>query len=393
MSQINIGQINIGRDDMGEPAIDLSFLSAPIYNRDRTPASPQAQSRVDRLIDYVNQQIELLAFDEPDTFVLRQMVQCLVDPRRATRLNLVESFSQIGEPATPFLLEGIAHHEEPVVRRACCNALTNIGDPESVPALIAALLKDGDISVKSAAAGALAKVGAPAFEALRDVLASDEASESCKGHAAWALASMSSEVSDRLYRLIGHPSASVRTAVIGAIAQHVQKQIAQKQLAQTQSASQQPGTEPVRLEVGTPHKGHLASTSNSSKASASNVAANKADTPQAARLPRSEKIQYALTLLTEALNDQSSEVRIEAAATLARLNCQKAYQPLIACLKDPTAAVRKAAALALAKLGNPAAIGAISQLQRDAEESVRKVASLVIDQLEAKQPERQPKVR
>ncbi|MEL7476815.1 MAG: HEAT repeat domain-containing protein [Cyanobacteria bacterium J06555_12] len=211
------------------------IAAVPIYNDDLSPASPLAQARVDRLIDHVNRQIEILAFDAPEPFLLRQMVQCLVDPRRATRLNLVESFSQIGETATPFLVEGIANHAESVVRRACCNALTNIGDPQAIPVLVKALLTDADTGVKSAAAGALSKVGAPAFDALRAVLASKEASESCKGHAAWAIATMSSEVSERLFRSMSDPSASVRTAVIGAIAQLLQKQIAQQ--AQPSSAS------------------------------------------------------------------------------------------------------------------------------------------------------------
>ena len=311
-------------------------------------ATAEAQGRVDRLVDYVNTQIELLAFDDPDPFVLRQMVQCLADPRRSTRLNLVESFSQIGEPATPFLLEGIKNHAESVVRRACCNALTNIGDPDAVPVLVKALTNDPDIGVKSAAAGALAKIGAPAFDSLRNVLASEETSESCKGHAAWAMASMSSEVSERLYRIMSDPSAAVRTAVIGAIAQLAQKQTAQPD-------------QPAPPEMGRPQTGIRKPTKKSG----------------------AERVQQAMTILTEALNDHSPEVKIEAAANLARLNCQKAYQPLVACLKDPVAAVRRAAALALAKLGNPAAIEAISHLQQDAEESVQRVATLVIAQLQA----------
>ena len=324
--------------------------------------SPETQEKVDRLIDYVNSQIELLAFDQPEPFMLRQMVQCLADPRRSTRLSLVESFSQIGEPATPFLLEGITNHADSVVRRACCNALTNIGDPDSVPVLIQALTTDPDIGVKSAAAGALAKVGAPAFGSLRDVLAAEDISESCKGHAAWAMASMSSEVGERLYRIMSDPSAAVRTAVIGAIAQLAQKQTAQ----QNQS--------PAPLETGQ----------------------SKSDQLQARRNadhPRIDQVQRAMTILTEALNDHSPEVKIEAAANLARLNCQKAYQPLVSCLKDPTASVRRAAVLALAKLGNPDAIEVIAHLQQDAEASVQRVATLVVDQLRAIAQAKPPKAK
>ena len=311
-----------------------------------SPASPAAQAKVDQLIDHVNQQIELLTLDDPAPSLLRQMVRCLIDPRRAARLALVDALSQIGESATPFLLEGIEHHSESVVRRACCNALTNIGDPSAVPGLIKALLHDSEIGVKSAAAGALAKVGAPAFDSLRDVLAADTASESSKGHAAWAIASMSSEVKDRLYRLINDPAPAVRTAVMGAIAQYAQTQIAQAQAEQTQADQAQPDS---------PKRGQSSA----------------------------EKAREALIILTEALNDSSSEVRIEAAANLARLNYQDAYHPLVACLKDSNAGVRKAAVLALAKLANPKAIDFITPLQRDVDTAVQRVAAMTIDQLKS----------
>jgi bilin biosynthesis protein len=315
---------------------NLSDASAAQRNAD--------QLKVDRLIAEVTEQIELLDFDSPEPALLRELVLSLADSRQAARLGLIEIFSQIGEPATPFLLEGLASHVDASVRRACCNALTNIGDPASVAGLIAALVNDPDIGVKSAAAAALAKVGAPAFAPLRQVLASAATDESCKGHAAWAIASISheasgeandeaSEVRERLYGLMKDASAAVRTAAVGAIAQLAQKSN-QTQAAQTQAA----------------------------------------------------QTQKALSTMTQALNDPSSEVRIEAAANLARLNYQPAYPALIRCLQDPHAEVRSAAVMALAKLGNPDAIGAIAPLQQDLDPSVQRVAKLVMQQLLALKP-------
>jgi bilin biosynthesis protein len=303
------------------------------------------QLKVDQLIAAVTEQIELLDFDSPEPALLRELVLSLADSRQAARLGLIEIFSQIGEPATPFLLEGLASHITTSVRRACCNALTNIGDPASVAGLIAALVNDPDIGVKSAAAAALAKVGAPAFVPLRQVLASAATDESCKGHAAWAIASISheangeandeasNEVRERLYGLMNDASAAVRTAAVGAIAQLAQK-TDQTQADQT----------------------------------------------------RADQTQKALSTLTQALSDPSSEVRIEAAANLARLNYQPAYPPLICCLQDPHAEVRSAAVMALAKLGNPDAIGAIAPLQQDLDPSVQRVAKLVMQQLLALKP-------
>jgi bilin biosynthesis protein len=322
--------------ESGEPI----FPIFPIYSGEASsPESEAAQSRVDLLIDYVNEQIELLAFDEPDPLLLRQMVQCLTDPRNAARLALVNAFSQIGEAATPFLLEGVIQHEQPLVRRVCCNALSRIDDVASVPALAEALRNDADVGVKSAAAAALAKVGAPAFVALREILSSPQASESCKGHAAWAIASMSHEIEGSLYDMMSDPDATVRIAAVGAIAH----------LAQ---ASPQP--------------------------------APAADPPHPART------QKALDRLVEALSDTAAEVRIEAAANLARLNPPAAYPSLVARLQDPVAAVRKAAILALAKLANLAkiedavedAIEAIAPLQQDNDADVQRVAAAVVQQLQ-----------
>jgi bilin biosynthesis protein len=312
------------------------------------------QLRVDQLIAEITEQIELLDFDSPEPALLRELVLSLADSRQAARLGLIEIFSQIGEPATPFLLEGLASHIATPVRRACCNALTNIGDPASVAGLVEALVNDPDIGVKSAAAAALAKVGVPAFGPLRQVLTSATTDESCKGHAAWAIASISheangeandeaGEVRERLYGLMKDASAAVRTAAVGAIAQLAQKSV-QTQADQTQADQTQ------------------------------------ADQTQA------DQTQKALTTLTQALSDPSSEVRIEAAANLARLNYQPAYSPLIRCLQDPHAEVRSAAVMALAKLGNPDAIGAIAPLQQDSEPSVQRVAKLVMQQLLALKP-------
>ncbi|MGB3298824.1 MAG: HEAT repeat domain-containing protein [Phormidesmis sp.] len=287
-----------------------------------------SQNEVDWLIAHVNEQIELLAFDDPDPALLRRLVDSLADSRQSTRFRLVEALSQIGESATPFLLEGIAHSPRPIIRRACCNALTNIGDPASVSGLISALSTDSDIGVKSSAAGALAKVGEPAFDALVALLASDSASESCKGHAAWAIASMSDEVSNQLYDNRHHASPAVRTAMLGALAQLAQKQMA---------------------------------------------------------MDLSKALKRTLGAITDALSDDSSEVRIEAIATLARLNDRKAYKPIAAGLKDSEADVRKAAALALARLGNLEAIEAIAPLEQDSDESVRRIATLAIGQLKEKQ--------
>ena len=329
--------------------------------------SPEFQRSVDQLIEYVSEQIELLAFDEGEVAQLErlivQMIKGLADPRRAQRIQLVDALSQIGEPATPFLLDALNSQLESVVRRACCHALSNIGDERAVSGLAMALAGDQDISVKSAAAGALAKIGAPAFDALRDLLASDTVSESCKGHAAWAMTSMSREVPARLYDCMKDPSPAVRTAAVGAIAQIAQRQIAQRQITPEQFTPEQ-------------------------------ITQKQTEKELSAAQP--------LSLLIQSLNDASSEVRIEAIAHLARLNYQQARGSLVNCLQDGQWEVRKAAILALGKLGSVSAgdalrtdasnglvpmqvsiIETIAQLKQDPSEAVQQAAMLVVSQLES----------
>lgn len=304
--------------DINTPDANASNINAPNTN---TP-NIDTPDNIDQLIRYVNEQIELLAFDDPAPDLLRQMVKGLSDPRQSIRLSLIEAFGQIGEPATPFLLDGLANQSETQVRKTCCHALSNIGDPLAVSGLAQALQNDPDIVVKGAAASALAKIGAPAFEPLRKVLASSTVEESCKGQAAWAIASMSSEISQQLYEAMADPSPTVRTAVVGAIAQLARKN--------------------------------------------QDVNAPKA--------------------LRQALSDPSSEVRIEAAADLARLNVKEAYQSLIDLLADTDAGVRQASILALEKYNRADTIAAIAPLTKDPSPQVQRVANLVINKLQAQRP-------
>ena len=154
---------------------------------------------------------------------------------------------------------------------------------------------------------------------------------------------MSDEVSEQLYQRVDDPSTAVRMAVTGAIAQIAQKQLAQKQLAQKQSG------------------------------------AKVAPTGRPSTNPEPK----ALTILMQALSVRASDVRIEAAAHLARLNYQPSSSPLIICLGDDDWEVRKAATLALGKLGDVEAIAAIAPLQNDPEIAVQQIATLVVGQLNA----------
>ena len=57
---------------------------------------------------------------------------------------MAETLGSIGKPATPFLLEALAHHPNPVVRRASAKTLTLICEAIARTTLLEAFLHDED---------------------------------------------------------------------------------------------------------------------------------------------------------------------------------------------------------------------------------------------------------
>lgn len=157
------------------------------------------QDENDALLQQVDEQITLDTLNITDQSLLKRLVEGLGDPRGLIRLRFAETLGEIGEPATPFLVNALANHANVVVRRAAAKTLTIIADPAAVPALLHAFLNDEDTVVKGSSAGALARTGEASVPALLEILASPEHSEDIKGHAAWALAFIGSEAADYLY--------------------------------------------------------------------------------------------------------------------------------------------------------------------------------------------------
>lgn len=276
------------------------------------------QAENDALIQMVNQQITLDRFDPTNESLLQQLVEGLGDPRGLVRLRFAETLGQIGEPATPFLVNALANHSNVVVRRAAAKTLTIIADPDAVPSLLHAFLNDSDTVVRSSSAGALARTGEAAVPALLDILASPEQPEDIKGHAAWALAFIGSEATEHLYRALNSDSIDVRCAVIGAIAHVAQEQSDEK-------------------------SGNL---------------------------------------LVAALTDPEVVIRTEAASVLGQVNYPPATPHLILALQDSEVEVRKAAVSSLGKLGDRSALEPLQSALHDQTEVVRTLAKLAIAQIE-----------
>lgn len=273
----------------------------------------------DALLETIEEQIAQNTFDCGDREILQRMVESLGDSRGMVRLGFAEALGKIGKPATPFLIEALKHHSNPVVRRASAKTLTLIADPSALPTLIHALLNDEDTVVKGSSVGALARMGETAVPALLEILASPEHPESTKGHAAWALAFIGTEAKEYVYEAINSDSAEIRAAVVGAIAKIAQENPEEK----------------------------------------------------------------AFNLLVNSLSDRDENVRCEAASALGQMTYREAIPNLIELLQHSEKESRKAAALALMKIGDRAALDPLqTRLTQESEATVKQVIQLAVNRLQ-----------
>ena len=99
---------------------------------------------VDDFLAAARQEVAEDTFDTSDRQRLKLMVECMGDSRGMVRLGFADTLGKIGKPATPFLVDALLEHPDPVVRRASAKTLTLIADPDTVSPLVQALLNDED---------------------------------------------------------------------------------------------------------------------------------------------------------------------------------------------------------------------------------------------------------
>ncbi|ACK68422.1 HEAT domain containing protein (plasmid) [Rippkaea orientalis PCC 8801] len=277
------------------------------------------QEQTDKLLEKVTEEISLKTFNFKDQSILKSLVECLGDTRGMTRLRAAQTLGEIGQPATPFLLDALANHSNVVVRRAAAKTLTLIADPQTIPQLIESFLNDEDTVVQGSSVGALARMGEAGVFPLLNILGSPDVPESAKGHAAWALAFIGPQAKQHLNQAVSHDSPVVRAAVVGAIAK---------------------------------------------------VAASEPD-------------QELLDILVNSLSDPDSNVRCETAAVLGNLTYQPAIPKLVELLHHVDEETRKSAALSLMKIGDPQVIEALREANNsESATTVQSIIKLAISQLE-----------
>ena len=279
-------------------------------------------AQTDALLEVVTQQITLLTFDEGDEDVLGRLVEALADPRDGVQERLAATFGEIGEAATGILVRGLREHPIAMARRGCGRSLAKIMDPFAVPELILALVEDGDVRVKSAAASALVAIGPDAVSGLIEVVAG-MGDTGVTGHAAWALAHMEAGALPMLCGAIASPIGAVRSAIVTAVGAIVRGS----------------------GEIG----------------------------------DRISDWDGAVDLLLKGLDDVEAIVRLEAVNAIAGIGLGSAVLAVVELLKDEHEEVRRSAAIALGKLGDRRALAALERsVAADEASSVRVLAALAI---------------
>jgi bilin biosynthesis protein len=288
-----------------------------------SPPSPDSsnlaidQSETDALIEVVNQHIMLHTFD--DESLLDRMVEHLADERDRAQMELIDTFGEIGEVATPILVSALSEHQNPRVRSAAARSLAKIADPAAVENLVSALIEDQDTGVRAAAAAALSRLEDVAVPGLVSVLASPTCDEAQKGQATWALSQVGPSSLIILVPSLQHPDVDVRCAVLRSIAKIVQ----------------------------------------------------------------GEPDPTMVTCLEESLSDAFAPVRAEAIRALADLKQQRSVQSIALGVQDQDPDVRQAAVIALGRFRNAEALPSLKIALQDSVVGIRSLARISIQQIQS----------
>lgn len=282
------------------------------------------------------------------------MVEHLGDTRGLARLSLVDAFGRIGPAAVPALLESLQLSADPVVRRSCGKALAKIGDPVATDALLYTLVHDDDTVTRSSAAGALARMGRTAVTPLLELISDPAVSMTAKGHAAWAIAFMQNDATEELLLQLENDNKDVRVAVVSALGAVV-------------IGDALPAMGGGSVDEWFESAGSEANGSTKLK----------------------ELRQQSIYALRKALEDDSPEVRAEAATALANAASIEDASRIAKFLDDDNFELRRCAALSLMKLGDASYIGVLKSKSEDETQpsGFRNVARLAATALERRRAE------
>jgi len=247
------------------------------------------------------------------------MVAGLGDQRGLLRLRFADSLGAVGQAAVPALCEAMLSSDNVTVRRAAAKTLTLIKDPNSLPYLISAFLKDQDSVVQGSAMGAMAAIGEEAVTPILNLLSNPEITEMQIGLANWALAFVDDRGSKILRDASNSSNVEIRKAAITALTSKIDTLNADENIDLLSNASRDDDAE-IRAEAAT-------------------------------LLGGLEDIDWAKPLLISNLYDTDSWVRKNSALSLIKLNATEAIATLEECeLQEEDQIVANVIKLAIQKL-------------------------------------------
>ncbi len=159
---------------------------------------------------------------EGDINLIKKLITGLGDKRGLLRRTFAESLGVIGTDALPELRKALLSSKSVTVRRAAAKTLKLVGDPSALPDLLYALLTDKDPVVQGSAVAAMAIFGEDAAKSLLLVLENPNSSEMQCGLASWGLSFIGAKGAEILKRAAMSNNEKVRASSIAALGEQIQ---------------------------------------------------------------------------------------------------------------------------------------------------------------------------
>ena len=159
---------------------------------------------------------------EGDINLIKRLITGLGDKRGLLRRTFAESLGLIGTDALPELRKALLNSKSVTVRRAAAKTLKLVGDPSALPDLLYALLTDKDPVVQGSAVAAMAIFGEDAAKNLLLVLENPNSSEMQCGLASWGLSFIGAKGAEILKRAAMSNNEKVRASSIAALGEQIQ---------------------------------------------------------------------------------------------------------------------------------------------------------------------------
>ena len=159
---------------------------------------------------------------EGDINLIKKLITGLGDKRGLLRRTFAESLGLIGTDALPELRKALLKSESVTVRRAAAKTLKLVGDPSALPDLLYALLNDEDPVVQGSSVAAMAIFGENAAKSLLLVLENPNSSEMQCGLASWGLSFIGAKGAKILKRAAMSNNEKVRASSIAALGEQIQ---------------------------------------------------------------------------------------------------------------------------------------------------------------------------